>query len=448
MLAGFLGLVGACGGGSGGGVGGAPHDFSGLWILYVTDDETGCDGMVVVNPPYLATVDQSGDQLTVTTPDGVFTGTVEGDQAVVHGTYPDGVGYTTFKSWVLNAQPSGFDGDVTWTFSLSATGLPVSCQGTSTVFGELAPPPITVAVTPLPASQTGDPVSHAMAIAGACGGTYWAELQSGALPNGVTFEVSNQSSPAGDVPVLLIGGTPRASGIFDFSILVSDPSCLFANNIVVAFSWAIAQGPLKILDCDPPLIPVAAYVHPLKYLDVDAFADTIFNQYRVFNLGLVGGTPPYACSIVDDPADPDDGSLPLGMSFPGGSASLLGAPGSVGPNGRPFRITIRATDDVGATAERKLQLSVLTPAPAIVTSSLPNAIKDVFYAQTVSITDGVPPFTFSVSAGNLPNGLTIDAGTGSISGTPTATGTSNFTVKVVNQLVAGEATKDLSITVN
>jgi hypothetical protein len=112
-------------------------------------------------------------------------------------------------------------------------------------------------------------------------------------------------------------------------------------------------------------------------------------------------------------------------------------------------VTVQATAAAGATTQRKLQIAVLTPPPLIVTSSFSNATKDVFYSANVEIVDGIPPFSWSVSMGSLPNGLTINAGTGVISGTPTATGTSTFTVSVVSDLVASNsASKQLSITVN
>ena len=49
------------------------------------------------------------------------------------------------------------------------------------------------------------------------------------------------------------------------------------------------------------------------------------------------------------------------------------------------------------------------------------------------MTGGTSPFTWSVSAGALPAGLTLGASTGLLSGTPTAAGTYSFTVKVTDQ---------------
>jgi len=83
-------------------------------------------------------------------------------------------------------------------------------------------------------------------------------------------------------------------------------------------------------------------------------------------------------------------------------------------------------------------------APAITTTSLPGGTVGVAYSQTLAAT-GTTPITWSISAGSLPAGLSLNATTGVISGNPTTAGTSNFTVKATNG--TGDATKALSITV-
>jgi hypothetical protein len=87
----------------------------------------------------------------------------------------------------------------------------------------------------------------------------------------------------------------------------------------------------------------------------------------------------------------------------------------------------------------------------ITTTSLPNGALNGAYGQTLQVTGGTPPFTFSITAGALPAGLTLGATSGSIGGVPTGTtGTSSFTVKVTDSSspTPQTATANLSITIN
>jgi hypothetical protein len=60
--------------------------------------------------------------------------------------------------------------------------------------------------------------------------------------------------------------------------------------------------------------------------------------------------------------------------------------------------------------------------------TLPNGTVGVAYNQIVSATGGASPYTFAVSSGALPTGLTLDPNTGAIAGTPTAVGSFDFTI--------------------
>src|SRR5262249_21358075 len=104
--------------------------------------------------------------------------------------------------------------------------------------------------------------------------------------------------------------------------------------------------------------------------------------------------------------------------------------------------TILAT--LGATSG-STGLTVSAGPLTITTNALPAGTTGAAYSTTLAATGGTPPYTWSLAAGTLPAGLTL-ANTGAISGTPTATGTSNFTVQVSGG--AQSTTKALSITVS
>jgi hypothetical protein len=86
----------------------------------------------------------------------------------------------------------------------------------------------------------------------------------------------------------------------------------------------------------------------------------------------------------------------------------------------------------GTPAGTALINTLAPPGPVIATSSpLPNGTTDLAYNQTLAATGGSAPYTWSISSGNLPQGLNL-SNTGVISGTPGAAGTSSFTVQVTD----------------
>jgi hypothetical protein len=89
-------------------------------------------------------------------------------------------------------------------------------------------------------------------------------------------------------------------------------------------------------------------------------------------------------------------------------------------------------------------------APVISTTSLPDGNQGAAYSSTVSALAGVAPFSWTISSGSLPTGLSLSASTTNsvtISGTSSAQGTFNFTIKVTDSNGAF-GTQALSITIN
>ena len=87
----------------------------------------------------------------------------------------------------------------------------------------------------------------------------------------------------------------------------------------------------------------------------------------------------------------------------------------------------------------------ITIAPTITTKTLPNGTVYTLYNQTLEAT-GDTPITWSLASGStLPNGLTLNSN-GTISGTPTAVGTSTFTVTATNG--NGSDSKEFTLSIN
>jgi hypothetical protein len=117
------------------------------------------------------------------------------------------------------------------------------------------------------------------------------------------------------------------------------------------------------------------------------------------------------------------------------------------PIGSPAQWIWSADNDADDIVYFRYTITVGEVPLAVDTTSLPNAIVGQPYSQTLSASGGIPPYIWSVVAGNLPAGLSLDPASGEISGIPTVAGINNFTVQVQDD-VGDIATAPLSITVD
>jgi hypothetical protein len=134
-----------------------------------------------------------------------------------------------------------------------------------------------------------------------------------------------------------------------------------------------------------------------------------------------GGSQPFTFTVTA-------GALPNGLTVDT-TGLLSGSPLEVGT----FMFTVQAVNSDGCTGSQAYTLTIDCGTISILPSNpiLPAGQTGTFYSQTFTASGGASPFTFSVFAGTLPPGLTLDSA-GNLTGTPTAGGTSNFTVHVVD----------------
>jgi len=160
--------------------------------------------------------------------------------------------------------------------------------------------------------------------------------------------------------------------------------------------------------------------------------------YYSARLEATGGQQPYNWSLA-----PGSAPLPSGLSL-WQDGYISGTPSASGT----FNFTVRVTDQQSRQAERGLAITI-APAvpPQIITTSLPTGQVGVAYSTWLSATGGQPPYTWSLAPGSgpLPPGLTLYS-SGNIAGTPSSSGTFNFTVRVTDQW-SSYAERALSITV-
>jgi hypothetical protein len=140
-------------------------------------------------------------------------------------------------------------------------------------------------------------------------------------------------------------------------------------------------------------------------------------------LTVSGGLPPYEFAL------PPDTALPAGLSL-SPTGVLSGTPTQFGS----FSFVVEVEDDFGCFDEQFYTLTINPPCTSITINptSLPSGLQGAAYNQTLTATGGTPPYSFSLDAGSLPPGLSLAAG-GALTGTPTAAGSFNFTVKVTDQ---------------
>jgi len=214
----------------------------------------------------------------------------------------------------------------------------------------------------------------------------------GALPAGLTLSASG-----------VLSGTPTAAGGSSFTVQAADsgnPQQTASRPCSVTIN--AAAPPVT-----PPVITSACPASPL------VTGTTVSTQF------MATGDPTITWSVAA-------GALPVGLTL--SSTGLLS--GHV-HNIATSNFTIRATN-AGGVANLSCSITVVhhaPSAPSISACPAANGQATVAYSSAASAMGGIAPYSFSVASGALPAGLTL-AANGTLSGTPTTAGTSNFTLQV------------------
>jgi alpha-tubulin suppressor-like RCC1 family protein len=93
--------------------------------------------------------------------------------------------------------------------------------------------------------------------------------------------------------------------------------------------------------------------------------------------------------------------------------------------------SVVVSNGFGSQASSVAVLTVPCPAITLSPAALPGATDGTAYSQTLSASGGAAPYTFTVTAGILPGGLSLSTN-GLLSGTPSAAGTNTFSVSATD----------------
>jgi len=123
--------------------------------------------------------------------------------------------------------------------------------------------------------------------------------------------------------------------------------------------------------------------------------------------------------------------LPAGLSFTPSSLTVSGTPTAAGT----FSFNLEVRDSASATATRQVSLTIGGPALSFSTArQLPDGTLNQPYAATLAASGGQPPYRWTATG--LPAGLTINATSGQIAGTPTAAGNFGVAITVSDSVLA------------
>lgn len=230
---------------------------------------------------------------------------------------------------------------------------------------------------------------------------YTFTVTSGELPNGLTL------SSAG-----VISGTPTATGTFNFQITATD-----ADGCGGSASYTL------VVSC--PTITLSPMNLP------NGTVGAMYGQ----TITASGGLGNYSFMPVA-------GMLPPGLAL-SSVGMLAGNPTARGT----YQFTIRATDTVtNCFGERGY--TVVIGCPTISLSGLTDGTVGSMYSQTILASGGAAPYSFTLTSGALPTGLSL-AGNGAVTGAPTAAGTFNVVITATDANgCAGAGSFAVSITQN
>ena len=358
------------------------------------NDNFGCQGTQVVSlqicpvitlspvTPAAGTVGTAYSQ-TITATGGSTPYTY----SVQTGLLPPGLTLNS-STGVVSGTPTA---EVSNTVTMRATDAN-GCSGTQSMTFATSCPPITITPASLPVGLVGSAYSQALSASGGTAPYGSWTVSSGTLPAGLTLNSSTG----------LISGTPSAGNGAGVAITVQvrdSLNCLGQINYTLKICPIITVNPTSLSNGTVGLV---------------------YNQ----TVSATGGATPYVYAV-------STGALPTWASLNSSTGAITGTPNST----TSATFTIRSTDANGCTGTRSYTVAPVCPTISITPTALVQGNINNAYSATLTATGGTAPYaSWTITTGTLPLGLTLNASTGVISGTPTsaASPATTLTVRVTD----------------
>ncbi len=349
-------------------------------------------------PPVVPTVTSPTQGSTVNTAFPIFTGTAEpaSRMTVVLDSLTYGVGTVDNQgNWSISggnagaldgAQASPPEGGLT-AGAHSFVVISQDTAGNQSTTATITFNVVLLVVTPTTLSDGVVASAYSGTIsATGCVGPCTFAVTAGALPAGITLSSSGE-----------LAGTPTAGGSFDFTVTATDAG---AGDLTAAHAFTLIVAA-------PTITATATLAAAQRGF---AYSQTLVGA---------GGTSPYTFTLQTGP-------LPAGITL--SSAGVVsGVPTAVGS----FPIVVRVTDSSTGSgpyfSDVNLTLVVNAAAITITPTSLPDVMAGVSYDRSLSASGGAGSYSYAVTAGALPTGITLSSA-GHVSGNSYQVGDANFTV--------------------
>jgi hypothetical protein len=299
--------------------------------------------------------------------------------SVFSGTVPAGTTLNTSTGLVSGTPTTA--GAFSYTIQVVDTGGGVTTQ---TISGTMASV-LGLVATPSTYAEVGIAYSQSNTASGGTG-SYTYSVSSGILPAGTNLNTSTG----------LVSGTPTTAGAFSYTIRAVDTGGGAATQTL--------NGTIV------PVLGLAATVSTYTQVGLT------YSQSNTVS----GGTSPYSYSL-------SSGTLPAGTTLNSSTGLVSGTPTTAGA----FSYVISVTDNAGAIATASSS-GTMIPVLDLSTTPSTETYVGVAYSQSNTASGGTSPYTYSVSAGSLPAGTTLDPATGTVSGIPTSITAINYTIKVTD----------------